>query len=194
MSRGGSRWGAGRPAWKAKAEHCRSIDARRWKREGILLSPGRLGGWGWTDPETGKQTASIGYTVGVGAVTLDYSVNGEPISQRVPALATGCTYGGKRYWFGCPRCGKRAAILYLRSHRFACRTCQRLAYASQSEDEIGRMWRKQSKLEARLGKRWARPTGMHRTTHERLLQVIWNCEEMRDAALSEALVRLGWPG
>jgi ribosomal protein S27AE len=108
--------------------------------------------------------------------------------QRVPILATGCTNGGKRYWFGCPRCGKRAAILYLHSHRFACRNCQRLAYASQSEDEVGRMWRKQSKVEERLGGSWNRPKGMHRYTHERLLQVVLDCEEKRDT------VRLGWPG
>ena len=124
MSRGGSRWGAGRPAWKAKAEHCRRIDARRWKREGILQSPGRHGGWGWTDPETGEQTASIGYSVGPDAVTLIYTIGGEPISQRVPILASGCTYGGKRLWFGCPSCGRRVAILYLRSRCFACRTCR----------------------------------------------------------------------
>lgn len=190
MSRGGSRFGAGRPGWHVKAEHCRSIDARRWAREGILQD-GRSGGWAWTDPDTGTQTASIGYSVAPGALTLSYTMKGEPIRQRVPILATGCTYGGRRRWFGCPGCGRRVAILYLRNLGFACRKCNRIAYASQSEDALGRAWRKQSKAEAKLGKNWQRPKGMHRKTRERLLATIWDCEERRDNALCEFAARLG---
>lgn len=191
MGTGGMRWGAGRPARHLKAEHCRSIDARRWAREGILKA-GRSGGWAWTDAETGKQTASIGYLIEAGAVTLIYSMNGESMRQRVPILMTPCNYGGHRHWFGCPWCGKRVAMLYLRNRGFACRKCNRIAYASQSGDELDRTWRKQAKIERRLGEHCQRPKGMHRATYERLTAAIMECEERREAGLVAFIARCGW--
>lgn len=191
MGTGGMRNGAGRPGWHVKAEHCRKIDARRWAREGILQA-GRSGDWSWTDPDTGERLASIGYSAGPEAVRLIYSMNSTPMQQHVPILKTGCNYGGWRYWFGCPSCGKRVAVLYLRNRGFACRKCNRIAYASQSEDALGRTWRKQSKIEWRLGEHWQRPKGMHQSTHERLLAVIFGCEERREAGLAAFVQRLGW--
>ena len=78
-------------------------------------------------------------------------------------------------------------MLYLRAGRFACRNCQRLAYASQSEHTLGRTWRKQAKAEAKLGEHWRRPKSMHEATRERLLSIIWQCEEWRDDALANHL-------
>lgn len=190
MGTGGMRCGAGRPGWHLKAEHCRSIDARRWAREGILRD-GRCGGWVWSDPDTGQRLASISYSVGADAVTLSYSMGDSPMRQRVPILTTGCNYGGQRYWFGCPTCGRRVAVLYMRNRGFACRKCNRIAYASQSEDELGRTWRKQAKQERLLGETWQRPKGMHQATYERLLAAIWDCEERRDTSLAFVLARTG---
>lgn len=192
MSRGGSRFGAGRPGWHVKSEHCRRIDSRRWAREG-MLRPGNRGGWYWRDSETGETVASIGYAVQDGAVVLHFNAGEESVRQWVPLLATDCNYGGARQWFGCPRCNRRVAILYLRGARFACRKCQRVAYASQSEDELGRTWRKQAKAEAKLEDDWRRPKGMHRATRERIMAVILECEERRDAGLAAFLERHGWP-
>ena len=78
-------------------------------------------------------------------------------------------------------------MLYPRAGRFACRHCQRIAFASHSHDAIGRAWRKQAKLEAKLGPNLTRPKRMHHATRERLLSVIWSCEEKRDAALDRFL-------
>lgn len=189
MGTGGMRWGAGRPGWHVKAEHCRKIDARRWARERILQSMCN-GVWAWTDAETGERLASIGYRSDGGAVTLDFNIDGEPMRQRVPILTTRCNYGGLRHWFGCPGCGRRAAILYLRNRGFACRKCNRIAYASQSEDAMGRAWRRQAKIERKLGDDWHRPKGMHQTTYDALLATIWDCEERRDDALVIALAKL----
>ena len=74
-------------------------------------------------------------------------------------------------------------MLFLRAGRFACRHCQRIAYGSQSGDLCDRTWRKQAKVEAKLRPNWARPKGMHKATHERMLSIIWDCEEQRDEAL-----------
>jgi ribosomal protein L32E len=82
----------------------------------------------------------------------------------------------------------------MRSRRFACRKCQRLAYSSQAEDAVGRAWRVQQKCERKLDQNWARPKGMHHTTRQRLLQRIWDCEQARDDALANFLDRqvAGW--
>jgi hypothetical protein len=183
MGTGGSRYGAGRPASHLKAEYCKQLDIRRWQREGVLKA-GRAGSWRWTSRETGEQTGAIGYRAEDDCIRLDYSIDGKPSGQTVRLNHSACTYGGTRPWFICPIRGEPVAILYLRAGRFACRRCQRLAYASQSEDTLGRMWRKQSKAEAKLGENWQRPKGMHKATRERLLSIIWQCEEWRDEALA----------
>ena len=192
MGRGGSRWGAGRPGWHVKAEHCRRIDARRWRREGIL-QPGRMGSWVWTDADTGEQTASIGYSIEPGAVVLNYTMGDKPMRQRLPILATPCHFGGQRQWFACPHCARRVAVLFLRANGFFCRQCSRIAYGSQSDDAVARTWRKQAKAEGRLGEHWQRPKGMHQTTYAKLLATIFDCGERRDAELILAFGRL-FPG
>jgi hypothetical protein len=90
-------------------------------------------------------------------------------------------------WFVCPVRGERVAVLYLRAGRFACRHCQRVAYGSQSGDTCDRTWRKQAKAESKLGPNWQRPKGMHEKTRERLLSIIFACEERRDVALGSYL-------
>ncbi|MFG6417247.1 hypothetical protein ACG02S_25465 [Roseateles sp. DC23W] len=82
-------------------------------------------------------------------------------------------------------------MLFLRSGNFMCRHCGRVAYASQSEDDMGRAWIKQRKLERRLGEHWRRPKGMHRATYERIVGGIMACEEARDAALMAFAQRFG---
>ena len=186
MGTGGMRYGAGRPALHVKAEHCRRIDVRRWQREG-LLQEGRAGTWQWSDPDTGEVRAQIGYRANGGSVTLNYSINDSPRTQRLWLTETPCNYGSTRQWFTCPVRGERVAVLFLRAGRFACRQCQRIAYASQSDDPIGRAWRKQAKIEAKLGPNWTRPKGMHEATRERLLAVVWDCEERRDVELARFL-------
>lgn len=52
---------------------------------------------------------------------------------------------------------------------------------------MGRAWRKQAKIERRLGEDWRRPKGVHHRTHERLLEQIAECEEKRDLALAGRL-------
>ena len=53
-----------------------------------------------------------------------------------------------------------------------------------------RAWRRQAKLEARLGPNWQRPKGMHHRTRTRLLEGIFECEEIREDALAVYLSRV----
>jgi hypothetical protein len=120
---------------------------------------------------------------------LSYTLNGEPKTQRVPIQRTPCNYGGTRPWFACPHCLARVAVIYLRRGGFYCRRCARVAYYSQSEDACDRSWRIQRKAEAKLGENWARPKGMHHKTRERMLDIIWRCEELRDRELELYVAR-----
>lgn len=186
MSKGGSRYGAGRPGWHVKAEDCRQIDVREWQRF-RCLEPSACGTWYFADRTT------VHYRVEGGIVVLlhDLALTGRPVEQRVPISRTACHYGGERPWFACPTCGKRVAVLYLRRRSgFACRKCSDVAYASQRQDAITRTWSRQRKIERRLGIQHTRPDGMRQTTYTALMRIIVQCEQLRAAALLVALRRL----
>ena len=179
MPRGGWRYGAGRPASNVKAEHCRRLDVRRLSRDGWLRE-GASCTWGWH--ANGESRGTVRMRAESDALMLTYSMNGTPIYQRLPLLRTACNFGGSRPWFACPRCERRVAVLCL-SDGFNCRACSRVAYPSQSEDAVDRSWRRQQTIEAKLGDNWRRPKGMHFVTYDRLMSVIWRCEEEREADL-----------
>ncbi len=186
MGAGGYRYGAGRPGWKVKGEHCKHIDVREFHRKGLLN--GVTGILKWTNNETGEILSSIGFRTDGNSVYLDYSADNQPVKERIPVSRTRCNYGGARHWFECPRCCKRTAVLYLRGNRFLCRYCQKIAYVSQSQDAIGRSWIRQSKAEARLGEDWRRPKGMHHRTYERLLSIILDYRNWREAEIEQGFV------
>ncbi len=194
MGRGGSRYGAGRPGWRVKAEHCRRIDVRQFAAHG-LLGPGSWG-WEWRDPETRAHRASIGVQTTSTGLRLHYLLNDERKDQHVPLTRTACGFGGDRPWFLCPRCGRRVAVLFLRGSGFACRHCQQLTYASRCQDAIDRSWRRQRKLEAKLAPDGGKPKHMHWSTFDRLMDQIGECESRRDEELliaCRSLLDANWP-
>ena len=60
------------------------------------------------------------------------SIQGSSLNQTLDFTATQCYFGGRRLWFRCPACSKRAAILYRprRDDIFLCRLCHDLTYTS----------------------------------------------------------------
>jgi hypothetical protein len=78
MGRGGARFGAGRPGWRLKAEHCCRIDVRVWHRLHGFRD-GYSGSWVWN--VGGEPAGSISYSVSEHAVTLRYSTNGTSIAE-----------------------------------------------------------------------------------------------------------------
>jgi len=94
----------------------------------------------------GKRT-SIGLDIcPPGRIRLYYTVtkgNDEPREYRyfVHIESTDCNYGGQRWWFRCPDCGRRCRVLYLPSDEiyFSCRICHNLTYESQQEGK-GKLW------------------------------------------------------
>ena len=165
MGRGGWRYGAGRPGWRPKAEQCSRVDVRWMHQTGRLAGAGSI-----IYSIGGERVGSIGYSNDPDALTLIYTLNGEPRRQRAPKLRTRCNYGGGRTWLGCPHCGRRCAVLYLTGSGFYCRLCARVAYLSQSEDAAGRALRRLQKIESRLGEDGEKSPRMHWRTYERLVE------------------------
>jgi len=189
VSRGGRRHGAGRPGHRMQAEVMQRLDIRLLVRKGVLVS-GDAGRWRWL--RNGTEVASIGYTVEQDRLHLNYQSNGRPVWQPIPRRWTGCHFGGRRQWFGCPTCERSVAVLYFRQGRFACRTCQNVAYQSQSEDFLTSIHRRRERFEARLDGDWSRPKGMHLTTYKLLMSQIRECEMVLDGLLVMFMERRGW--
>jgi len=186
MPKGGWRAAAGRPTHRLKTQDFRSIDIRRFSRDGLLTSPWQ-GVWSWRDAQTGSVTAAISLRTSSKSIGLQYACDGRPVDAQITLERTACTYGGTRVWFNCPACTRRCAVLYLRMSRFQCRLCHDLRYQSQSEDALGRGQIALEKIEAKLDRYWKKPKGMHLSTRERLVSRIIEIEMMRDDLMSVAI-------
>lgn len=187
-------------ARKTTSSH-RTIDVRRWQRDG-LLKDGHSFGWQWT--REGEVVSSIRVSVETNRVNLAYrhrsGDDDDWINLNYPVFIDWipCHLGGQRPWFRCParKCGRRVAILYS-GGIFACRHCYRLVYPSQREKLDDRATRRADKIRARLD--WEpgilngdglKPKGMHWKTFERLSA---QHDALVQLALSVASLRFGIP-
>jgi hypothetical protein len=108
----GNRWRYGA---KSTTDDYRTLDVRRWAREGVL-KPGYRGGWQWTCD--GETVASIQMRAEQDRVILRYrhrsgDAEWKDEQYAVRIVRTPCNLGGRRAWFNCPAvgCGRRVAIL-----------------------------------------------------------------------------------
>jgi hypothetical protein len=190
---GGSRFGAGRPAYRPCELSYRSVDVRRFAREGMLGRSGRHG-WRWT--VDGETVASIGLSVehSASCILFDYrqTVDGKSsdIKVTVRIEPTPCHFGGSRWWFRCPNCARRCARLFLVVGGMGCQRCLRIIYASQRDDAIGRSWRRTQKIERALGIDGGSGRRMHEKTRERLYDALEREECVRDEMMADGLARL----
>lgn len=97
---GGWRFGAGRPRERAETTAYPSVSVKDVRA--------RLG--------------SLGDVVDV---ALSCDGRGEPSTHEVRLTRTVCHFGGQRVWFVCPRCERRAAVIYLPDVP-GCRCCLQL--------------------------------------------------------------------
>jgi hypothetical protein len=79
----------------------------------------------------------------------DSHTRGMLLEQTVVLEVTRCTYGGKRYWFRCPTCNRRATTLFVVGPPFGCRVCMGLAYDSQRESALDRTRRRAMRVQRR---------------------------------------------
>ena len=169
----GSRWNS-----KKTTESQDRIDIRLLKKWGHLNGSTYFGSWSWSCG--GNPTGSINYRVDSERIVLSYRhrVSGgewESVEQTIRFDRTPCRYGGHRYWFFCPRCSRRVAVLYGAGKYFLCRHCYDLTYSSQQENLSDRLMRKSRKIRKQLGGGNSlldpfpfKPKNMHWKTYYRL--------------------------
>ena len=175
--------GSGSGSWirwnsKQTTESQHRIDVRLLKKWGCFDSPMFFGQWTWSCG--GKPSGSVNYQVNSERMVLKYRhrVRGgewEPVDQTIHFDRTPCHYDGHRFWFLCPRCHRRVAVLYGAGKYFYCRHCYGLCYGSQQERLGDRMIRKARKIRTRLDPNNImfdffpmKPKGMHWNTYDRL--------------------------
>ena len=160
---------------KAETNDSMPLDIRKISRKALLM-PGSSFSWQWT--VNNQQVAGISIRVDIDhGLVLSYLMTStsEVVEQRVQTQTSPCHLGGQRYWFTCPLCSKRVAVLCAPGRYFACRLCVELGYATQKEGGGDRAMTKADKLRKRLG--WqagianpstGKPKGMHWDTYQRL--------------------------
>jgi hypothetical protein len=125
-----------------RVEDVPSLDVAQLAREG-LLEPGDRE-WRWDELN--------GWSVRV--IALGYAVElrlGATSLGELELASTPCNFGGRRQWWLCSHCDRRARILYLVGRSLACRRCADLRYESQLEREVARGLRRARKIRRRLG-------------------------------------------
>src|SRR5271166_1862906 len=114
---------SGRSAGRATTEDGLALSLPKLLRI-QLFRPGSVSGGSlvWTNTTTGEQVGSIGYEAHLdhesGRVRLSYTTTRWDGERRkfdywIGLTTTPQPFGGRRWWFICPRTGRRAAKLYL---------------------------------------------------------------------------------
>ena len=108
------------------------------------------------------------------SMQTNYTYRGKAYNYEIALSRTPCHYGGYRYWYLCPHCGKRTSVLY-RAGLYVCRHCIGANYQTQLNQPLDNIRRKMHKVASKL--KWVevgykevplRPKGMHQKTFDRL--------------------------
>jgi len=168
----------------------------------------RSGSIVWTNAYTDERVGAATYQADVGEdhgrVRLTYTSthpwSGEPrqADYWIALTTTPQPFGGRRWWFVCPRTGALVAKLHLPpgAVTFASRQAHRLAYRSQRESPYDRALNRAFKLRRKLGAdggigaRIRKPKGMHRRTFARARAKVEAAEGICDANLIRFVERL----
>ena len=158
---------------KATVEESCDLTVQQLKRYGMLKSGFNAIPIEWVTNHTGKRTrilVAVKISNDDPFIILMYSLtdrNGNKTDYKleVSLLTTPCNFGGIRYWFACPCCGRCVGSIYLAlgDIHFRCRHCNNLTYWSRNRCPIesgGHISRQIEKLRTEI-KRWTwqgRPT------------------------------------
>ena len=192
--------GLGSGRWKKPGrrtvEFCRALDANDLSSKGCL-QPGWSGACQWA---YGNEVSSV--SLRCEAEQLHLSWHGgeqEEVTEIIPIVRVPCQLGGSRPYFlcsgdGAAGCGRRVIKLYLSRHRFLCRHCSQLVYASPYEQPWQRAFRRANKLWQRLGIAGTAvpetPKGMPVSTYARLLEAALRAETLATEACTDRLQQL----
>lgn len=146
---------------KLTVEQTRRLDIRYLNRAGLLHS-GRIHYITWV----AYASCSDSVFFRIHDQHLSYCFvtvqNGQPTSSsrnELKLLYTPCNYGGYRYWFKCPKCDRRVAVLHAQGDCFYCRKCLNLAYQSQRSSYRDRCLTRRHKIGQKIFARYANGEG-----------------------------------
>ena len=193
-------YGSGRSGGKCKVEGAFRLDIGWCRREGIIRPNTCIGGS--LRFQSYQDELDVNYEARVARewdswIRLQYSLQdywtGDllEIDDKIELTATKPEFGGNRWWFVCPRSGRRVRILYLPlgGRHFRSRRSYRLVYGSQSESVYDRALRRSRKLHYRLGGDPAddhypdKPPRMRWRTYNRIIDRLMMAERIADARL-----------
>jgi hypothetical protein len=193
---GGSSSGRYRQRNRGTVEAAIRLDLRKMRRQGFLVPGAVTSGvqrWHWV--ATGQETGSVNVSVNLsdpvsGSVTVRFNLNGEPKVQTIDLVSVPMRYGGRRYYFVCPKHGRQCEVLPMVGGVFASRQALRLTYQSQSSDRVDRLRERARRLEKRIwpDKGKARPRGRNR---ERLVEA-WGRADRAFEDLFAATIMRRW--
>lgn len=185
------------------------LDVNKLIRDGTF----RPGSWHglivWTEVYSGRETARVGYETHMarerGYVRLRYTAtdpwSGEKRHHDYPLelATTPQPFGGRRWWWVCPRRGDLVSKLYMPAGAtaFASRKCFHIAYRSQRESPCDRAISQAFKLRRRLGATGGigdfieKPKGMRWATFDRKMDQLKRIEAVVNAHTWLLLQRLG---
>ena len=189
---GSTRW-AGHRRRRTVEEAFLGLSIGELCRKGLFGIPSGQGSLIWVRSTTAAvvpeptKAAEMDWRLDWPTLTLTYRIRTgtEPdreFRQDLGLDATRLPSGGWRRWFLCPKCERRAVVLYLprADGWFGCRSCHELPYWSQRLGRFNRLRNQAVKAWRRLGSdqephlhlsqlRPPKPKGMHWSTYERLL-------------------------
>ncbi len=172
------------------------LNVNKLHRAGAIQN-GNFGSWQWS--RDGEVYARVSWRVQSTALLLNfcftpYGGETRQMSQHVQIDRQPCHFGNFRLYFICPAyrggraCNRRVVNLYFLGGYFLCRHCQRVAYASQSEDALDRALRAANKHRAAIkadlgvGSLAPKPKGMHWATYWRHMDAIDTADDLANRA------------
>jgi hypothetical protein len=162
----------------------------------------------WTLVSTGEEAASMGFESDLGQETGYVQLRWTSTNQRsgekrqrenhITLTTSPQPFGGRRWFFVCPRTGEKAQKLHLPSgaDTFASRKAYRLGYRSQRESprdrSLSRAFALRGKIggEGGIGDYVPKPKGMHARTFKRAMEKVYAAEETVEAFTDLLLARL----
>ncbi len=192
--------GSGNHGGKPSVEGGLVLDLNRLIRQGTFR-PGRA--WGgsiiWTEVSSGRQTATIGYEAHMGQESgwarLHYTTTDHWTGKkthhdyRVELTTTPQPFGGRRWWWICPRRGDLVSKLYKPNgrDRFASRKAHNIAYRSQRQSPRDRAISQAFEIRRQLGSTGGigsyveKPKGMRWKTYAREMKRLEQVETVVNA-------------
>jgi hypothetical protein len=200
-------YGSGRSGGRVLVENALRIDVDAMIRRGCIRPGAHLAGemrFVFDEQELAVRFESLVGHPENSWIRLKYAIadywtgDEHEIDDQIFLIGTQPPFGGMRWWFECPRSGRRVRKLYLPlgARHFRSRLAYRLAYACQCETLEDRATRRARKLCRRLGgdpdadTYPDKPRRMRWKTYSQMMEKLIAADRLADRLADQRLVML----